>query len=238
MSHTIAVCDDEKTMLSQLSDYLKQIETETGDELKIFLYSSAEEVLEYMDRNTQLLLLDISMGEMTGMDCAKKLRSEGYAGSIIFITSMEEYAKRGYKVHAFDFISKPVTYPELKNSLLECFAEQDKDKAPVLPVETSKGVRILNINDIIYAEVYQHRTSFSLEGGKTVDSLVQLSEIEEKLSGQGFFRCHRSYLVNMRHVSHITATELTMSNGFAVLLSKYRSKEFMIAYARFMRVHL
>ena len=81
MVHTIAVCDDERSMLSQLSDYLKQIEGETGDELKISLFSSAEDVLRQMDRKTQILLLDISMKRMTGMDCAERLRGEGFSGS-------------------------------------------------------------------------------------------------------------------------------------------------------------
>jgi len=237
MGHTIAVCDDERSMLSQLSDYLKQIEWETGDEFKISLFSSAEDILRRMDRNTQILLLDISMKRMTGMDCAEKLRSEGFSGSIIFITSMGEYAQKGYKVHAFDFLTKPVTYTELKSTLLECFAIQDKDTEPLLPVETSTGTKILHINDIIYAEVYQHRTSFTLAGGETVESLVQLNEIEEKLSGQGFFRCHRSFLVSMRHITHIGSAELTMSNGTVVPLSKYRVKDFMLAYAKSMKVN-
>ena len=237
MVHTIAVCDDERSMLSQLSDYLKQIEGETGDELKISLFSSAEDVLRQMDRKTQILLLDISMKRMTGMDCAERLRGEGFSGSIIFITSMGEYAQKGYKVHAFDFLTKPVTYTELKSTLLECFAIQNKDTEPLLPVETSTGTKIIRINDIIYAEVYQHRTSFVLTGGETAESPVQLNEIEEKLSGQGFFRCHRSFLVNMRHITHISNTELTMSDGSVVLLSKYRVKDFMLAYAKTMKVN-
>ena len=76
-----------------------------------------------------------------------------------------------------------------------------------------------------------------LTGGETAESPVQLNEIEEKLSGQGFFRCHRSFLVNMRHITHISNTELTMSDGSVVLLSKYRVKDFMLAYAKTMKVN-
>ena len=238
MIRKLAVCDDEKTMIRQLAVYLGQIQDETTDSFEVSYYSSAEELVAHLDRSTEVLLLDISMGGMTGMEGAKRLRSGGFSGDIIFITSMEQYAIEGYSVHAFGFITKPVVFDELKDTLLKCLKKRDSQRRSVIAVETAAGTEILNINDIIYAEVYQHSTSFVIRRGRQLVSAMQLNELESKLGTQGFFRCHRSYLVNMRHISKISQTELTLSDGSTVPLSRHRNKEFLAQYTRFMGVLL
>ena len=238
MAKHVAVCDDEKNMLRQISAYMDQWQKETGNALEPFFFSSAEALLKNMDRKTDLVLLDISMGGMTGMDCAKTLRAEGFSGEFAFITSMEDYALEGYKVHAFAFLTKPLEYDEFRQMLDEFTAKQKEKRQAVLPVETADGTRILKIRNILYAEVFRRETSFALLDGSRTESIVQLSVIEEELSKYGFFRCHRSYLVNMRHIENITGTELTMADGTKIPLSKHRAKEFMSAYARFMKVDL
>lgn len=238
MTKRIAVCDDEKNMLRQISSYLDQWQKETGNTLEPFFFSSAEALLKGMDRKTDLVLLDISMGTMNGMDCAKSLRAEGFSGDFVFITSMENYALEGYKVHAFAFLTKPLDYGEFRDMLDEFTLKQKEKRLAVLPVDTPEGTRILKIRNIVYAEVFKRETSFLLLDGSRIESVIQLSVIEEELSKYGFFRCHRSYLVNMRHVENIAGTELTMAGGTRIPLSKHRAKEFMSAYARFMKVNL
>lgn len=238
MLRQIAVCDDEKAMLRQLSLYLEQIQKESGDQYEIYYYSSAEELLAHMPRQVQVILLDISMGDLSGMDCARLLRKEGVEAEIFFVTSMTEYALGGYEIHAFAFLEKPVTYSELKRNLSECFSRIDKKRRSVLPIISQNGTELLPVEDILYAEVYQHETSFSLRSGRKITSILQLSEVESRLSKQGFFRCHRSYLVNMQAVSRINPSGLTLTDGSVIPVSKYRYKEFLSAYSLFMGVRL
>lgn len=233
MRRKIAVCDDEKSMLRQLSQYLAQIQEETGDCYDLFYCASAEELLAHMPGDIQVILLDISMGGMTGMDCARALRARGCEANILFITSMTEYALEGYEVHAFAFLPKPVTYAELKERLTGCFARADRDKRPILRVDTADGLELLPIEDILYAEVYQHETSFALPG-RRVTGTLQLSQAEERLAPHGFFRCHRSYLVNMARIACIGADTLTMPDGAAVPVSKHRRRAFLDAFASYM----
>lgn len=238
MVRRLAVCDDEKNMLSQISAYLDRIGRETGDRYEPFFFTSGEELLSHMDRETELVLLDISMGALTGLDCARELRRGGYEGEIIFITSMDNYALEAYGVHAFSFLTKPLIYDELKRELTACFAKKDRQRRAVLPVETDAGTEILPTEEILFAEVYQHETSFAMADGRRVVSPVQLAWVEEKLAGQGFFRCHRSYLVNMRRIERIAGTDLTVKGGSVIPLSKHRSKAFLAAYTRCMGVEL
>ena len=233
MSRKIAVCDDEKAMLRQLSQYLAQIQDETGESYDLFYYASAEELLAHMPRDVQAILLDISMGDMTGMECAKALRAQGCEAAILFITSMTQYALEGYEVHAFAFLPKPLVYAELKARLTDCFARADRSKRAILPLETAGGVELLPIEDILYAEVYQHETSFVLPGRKVTGTL-QLSQAEARLAPHGFFRCHRSYLVNMARIGRIDPDALTMPDGAVIPISKHRRRAFLDAFANYM----
>lgn len=233
MRRKIAVCDDEKAMLRQLSQYLAQIQEETGEHFDLFYYASAEELLAHIPGDIQAILLDISMGQMTGMNCARVLRERGCVADILFITSMTEYAIEGYEVRASAFLPKPVTYAELKGRLTDCFARTDRDKRAILPVDTAGGVELLPIDDILYAEVYQHETSFALPGRK-VASILQLAQAEERLAPHGFFRCHRSYLVNMAQIARIGPDTLTMPDGAVIPISKHRRKAFLDTFANYM----
>lgn len=233
MRRKIAVCDDEKVMLRQISQYLSQIQAETGDRYDLFYYASAEELLSHLPEGVQVILMDISMGEMTGMECARALRARGVESAIIFITSMTQYALEGYDVHAFAFLAKPLVYTELKDRLVDCFARLDQTQEVILPVETAKGMELLPIRDILYAEVFQHETSFTLLNKKTAGT-IQLSQVEDRLAAHGFFRCHRSYLVNMAQVKRIGQESVTMPDGAVIPISKHRRRAFLDAFSSYM----
>ena len=233
MRRKIAVCDDEKAMLRQLSLYLDQIQEETGERYDLFYYTSAEELLDHLPIDVHVILLDISMGDMSGMECAKILRGRGCEAAVFFITSMTEYALEGYEVHAFAFLPKPLIYSELKERLADCFSWMDRKRKAVLPVETAGGMELLPIEEILYAEVYQHELSFVL-CGRVVTGTLQLSQVAERLEPHGFFRCHRSYLVNMVQIRRIDPDVITMQNGTTVPISKHRRKAFLDAFSNYM----
>ena len=233
MLYKIAVCDDERTMLHQLSSYLTRMQEETGAQYDIFYFTSAEELLASMPANVQVILLDIAMGNMTGMECAKTLRAKDCKADIVFITNMTEYALEGYDVHAFAFIPKPVVYTEFKQKLTACFAHARHESKAIFPVDTAGGKELLPIDEIIFAEVYQHETSFVLSD-RSVTGAIPLSEAEKLLMTYGFFRCHRCYIVNMANIRRIDQDKLTMNNGKVIPVSKHRRKNFLDAFANFM----
>lgn len=233
MRRKIAVCDDEKPMLRQLSQYLEQIQAETGEHYDLFYYASAEDLLAHMPQDVQAILLDISMGGMTGMECARALRARGCEAAVLFITSMTQYALEGYEVHAFAFLPKPLVYTELKERLTDCFARMDREKRAILPVDAGGGTELLPIDDILYVEVYQHETSFVLPGRKVTGTL-QLAQAEARLIPHGFFRCHRSYLVNMAQIRRIDSDVLNMPDGTDVPISKHRRRAFLDAFSSYM----
>lgn len=237
MARKIVVCDDEQGMTRQISAYLDQIARETGDEFQVFYFSSGEELVQYLPEDTQVLLLDIQMGEMSGMNAARLLREKGLEKlDILFITSRMDFALEGYEVHAFAFLEKPLQYAALRRNLVELFARRDREKAaPVLTVAVGTALRTLPLSELLYAEVLLHDTSF-VTASETIVSKIPLSEVEKKTAGQSFFRCHKSYLINLRHIRRIDYAAVTMDNGDVVPLSKYKRKELLETYAKFLGV--
>lgn len=234
----IAVCDDEQDTARQISAYLKQFGQETGDELQVFYYASAEELLQFMPDDVQILLLDISMGQLSGMQAARQLRARGQEELfILFITSMTEYAMEGYDVHAFAFLPKPVQYAALRRYLLEVFSRLDREEDATFLLEDGTSHCALRLSELIYIEVYQHDTCFHLAGG-TRTVRVAISAVERQLAGRGFFRCHKSYLVNLRHVARMEQDALLLSDGSRIPLSRYRRKELLAAWNRCVGVKL
>lgn len=237
MIRRIAVCDDEQEILKQLSLYLGQIQKELSDDFEIFYYTSAAELTAMMPRDIQIVLLDIGMSPMTGMEAARKLRAEGLDFTLIFITSMVEYALEGYDVHAFAFLSKPVLYPALYHQLTEAFQRIDKEQSlkTVMVIDTGNGKETIDLSALVFAEVYQHETSFVFEHGRKT-SIMPLAEVEKQTARHGFFRCHKSYVVNFKKISRIDFSTVTVTTGEAVPISKYRRKAFLDAYSSFMGV--
>ena len=237
MKKKIAVCDDSSVVLRQTAGYFEQLQKDLPYEICPAYYSSGEEVLSCLADDTDLLLMDISMDGIDGIECSKVLRERGMKLPIIFITSMKEYALAGYAVHAFGFLTKPVTYAQFSSIIKEVFAQTEPAKPKKLLVNTETGVSIIDPDELIYAEVYQHETSFVLNDGRIVGN-VQLGAVEQMLQPQGFFRCHKSYLISFRHVCFIGRDCLTMAGGDIVPLSKHRRKAFLDAYSAYMGVHL
>lgn len=238
MRYRIAICDDELSILRQISEYLKQIEAEIGDQYDLFFYASGDDLLLHMPRNVHLLFLDIGMQGTSGMDAAKRLREEGSNALIFFITSMVDYALQGYSVHAFSFLSKPILFSEFRRHFLDALNQTEREHSEVIALDTLTGKEILLLSNIFYVEVFQHECVFSTASTQ-YKTVTQLSDVEKRLTiSKGFFRCHRSYLVNMKRIQRIDALSVTMGNGAVIPLSKYRRKDFLDSYSYYMGVRL
>lgn len=132
--YCIAICEDEKKERIQLKENLKRILAEDMknkievENIIIEEFESAEELLKSDLSQIDIFLMDIMMGEMNGMDAAKKIREMNIDSEIIFITGNIEFVRDGYKVNAYRYLLKPVEIEELRESIISCFAELGKKK--------------------------------------------------------------------------------------------------------------
>ena len=185
-------------------------------------------------RKEDILLLDIRMDEISGMEVAKKLREEDNDVLIIFITSETQYSLEGYRVHAFGFLPKPISYPVFRNVMNEALAYLKKKKGNLLSVKCLSGIISIKSRDILYFSVYGHEVSIFLKGNRSERCALTLSECEKEFSSFDFFRCHNSYLVNLENISSIRQSTILLKNNEEIPLSRHRRKELLQRFTRYM----
>lgn len=217
----IAVCDDSLEELSRISSLMEDYRREQDGSVTYEAFHSALELLETMKiRQFDLLLLDILMPGLSGMDAAKEIRLSNQEIPIIFLTSSREYAVESYRVGAEDYIIKPARKDEIFPSLDRQLARFTQEEG-FLTLKTGSGIVKLLFSQIVYVEVTNRTLLFVLVNGEVREAYGYLSEYEEKLlSAPHFFKPHRSYLINLRQVTELDKNGLATTVGKTVPVSR------------------
>ena len=169
----------------------------------------------------------------SGIDTAKELRQSDNAVKIIFLTSSPEFALDSYEVKAQGYLLKPVTYEKVKEILDECSHSFDEEPKNIV-LKTAFGYQKLYFHDIEYAEAQNKRVVFFLRTGKTVEAAQPLHSLEDRITeNDGFFKCHRSYLVYLPNVDHFSMTEIITKTGRSIPIARGYGKSFKEAYFTF-----
>lgn len=215
----IAVCDDEKAETEALSEVLRSWAVYGKHSVRLSVFDSAEAFLfaYEADKTIDILLLDIQMKGLDGVSLAKKLRSDGSRTQIIFITGYPDFIAEGYEVSALHYLMKPVDEQKLREVLKKAASRLSERRASIL-LTADGGSRRVFVDVIRCIEVLNHELTVDTGDGlfHTRMSLAQLlSELDNT-----FFRCHRSYIVGVRHVSRVSKTEVLLDDGKSIPLSR------------------
>lgn len=215
----IAICDDKRAEITYLTKLVRKWAAAQGVSVHILDYESAESFLfAYEDNKTvDVLLLDIQMKEMDGVELARLIRRDNDSVQIIFITGYPDYIAEGYEVSALHYLMKPVNENKLFEVLNKAVSRLQKAPRMIIFPKTGGDIKI-KADDIIYAEVLQHTISLYLVNGKE-EFQMRISDME-KLLGNGFFKCHRSYIVSMRYVRRVTKAAMVLETGGEIPLSR------------------
>ncbi len=193
-------------------------------------YTSGKKLIEEYQK-ADIILMDIELEETSGMEAAMQIREKDENVIIIFCTKMAQFAVKGYEVDALDFIVKPFSYESLAYRLNRAMKRLDSLPKSIL-VKTKQGVVSIELNDLLYIDVYGHNLGYHLLD-TTVYAWGSLSKLEADLRPQGLLRCSNSVLVNRKHISVIHGKEITLSNGETIEISRQRHKAFLEALAEF-----
>lgn len=231
----IAVCDDSIEELSRISSLLEDYRRERDGSVTYEAFHSALELLETMrSKQFDMLLLDILMPGLSGMDAAKEIRSSDGEIPIIFLTSSSEYAVESYRVGAEDYIIKPArkdeVFPSLDKQLTRLAQEED-----YLAIKTGSGIVKLLFSQIVYVEVTNRTLQFMLVNGEVREAYGYLSDYEEKLlSDPHFCKPHRSYLINIRQVTELNKNGLATTVDKTVPVARDAFAKVKAAYMKFL----
>ena len=172
-----------------------------------------------------IVLMDIEMPHMNGMETARKLREKGDEAQLIFITNMAQYAIRGYDVNALGFIVKPVEYFNFCIQIAKAVDRVISSQNDFIAL-TRRDLSIkLYVKDIRYVEVLRHRIIYHTVNGN-IELTGSMKEAEEVLSPYSFVRCNSNWLVNLRHVSSVRKNTVSVGDD-ELMLSRNRKQEFL-----------
>ena len=222
-----AIVEDSAADRALMAKYLRRYEREKGLRFELTEFQDGEDLVTDYTADYDLILLDIRMTFMDGMQAARRVREMDEDVVILFITVVPQYAIEGYKVRAADYILKPFSWQDFSDSLdraLRLARPQGRDTVTI----ALKGGRMkLEADSICYVEAQDHLLVYNtLNGSYTAKGTMK--EAEKQLGADRFFRCNRCYLVNLSHVEVYQGSDIHV-NGDVIQVSRRRKKSFMDA---------
>lgn len=230
---SIAVVDDEKVFSDRLCHFIEQYGRETGAETAVTCFHDGIDITEDFKSKWDIIFLDIQMKHLDGLAAAKRIRACDSDVIIIFVTTMAQYAINGYEVDAFDYILKPLEYPQFVLRMKKAVkaAEKKKTHAYVYLKRYSDMVKV-STDEILHIEVNGHTLIYTTTDG-TFERRAKISDAEAELSGLPFSRCSLSYLVNLKRIDRVSKDSVFIS-GNELPISRNRKKEFLQAFTDYL----
>lgn len=229
----VAVCDDEVLECCNMARKIKNILEEMKVPCIIRQFQSGRELLRAVE-SFDIIFLDIMMRDLDGLKTAQIFRRKAFDKILIFVSSSREYVFEAYDVEAFQYLLKPVDGRKLGRVLQKAVRKTERRSQEFIIVSRERQKRKLFLDDIYYFEI-RGRT-VDVHGAEGVFTYYeQIGELENKLRDKGFFRCHKSYLINLKHVDLYNRQEAILENGESVVIAKRRYDEFAQAVLEVMR---
>ena len=179
-----------------------------------------------------IVFMDIQMDRLDGLESSRIMRKINGEACLIFVTNMAQYAIRGYEVDALDFIVKPATGEAIAYVLDKAVQRLGNSGNTAFFLKTAEGTVSLSSNDIRYVEVFDHNLVYHTTRG-VYHVRGKISDVSGKLNQRHFVLCNRSFVVNLRYVSNITADSLTIDDT-QISISKSRRRELMQRFSSFL----
>ena len=223
---TIAICDDEEIFGKQIEKVIWHSAEKFDEKIQVLIFTSGEELLEYMSRNTvDLLFLDIELGEMTGIQVSYQIRKEdcNEQTQLVYITGKEGYERELFDFQPLNFISKPLNEEKIE----ECI-----DMAYRRLINGERKFHFVSHYENRFIPI-KHIISFETEGKEIIINLVKkkekfrssMNQVENQVKGNGFFRISQSVIVNVNYIKQFDGDKIVMKDGKIYYVSRSRLKK-------------
>lgn len=234
----IAICDDEQFYREKIQRLLEDYLKEHDLSYEIHLFLSGKAFLRECGNSVRydIVFMDINMEEMDGIQTAMQMRAFHSDTYLVLITAFINYVLEGYKVNAVRYIMKDTldaAIPECMDAILQ------KMRVTRVNFSFMEGERRLYADNLLYVESQRHKLIFYYMEEQTHKDMFRyhiygkLDEMEQKLSGYGFLRIHKSYLANMKHIRRISNYTALLDTGEELPIPRLRFqavKEEFVAY--------
>lgn len=229
-----AICEDVPQMAEELSHQLAgYLQERRAADYTLHRFSSGCALLEN-GGSFDVIFLDIQMQRPDGMQTARLLRQRGDRSLIIFVTVLAELVFDAFQVEAFDYLLKPLDSAHFRRTMDRALLLLEQRAAGALVIRRGSGCELLPFAEILYCEVLGRKVYLHLQDGMLTSYNDRLINLERRVDGR-FFKCHRSYLVNLDHIRGCQAGQVMLPRGEAIPVSRLRERELTEALLRRMQ---
>lgn len=231
---TFAICDDEPLMARELAGHLAgYMKEKSMTDYSVSSFSNGCALLE-SSGSFDVIFLDIQMEQPNGMETARLLRQRGVHSLLIFVTVLKECVFDSFQVEAFDYLLKPLDSARFCRTMDRILRSLEKRTAEDIVIQRGTGCEVVLLSDIVYCEVLGRKIYLHKNDRTVSDYYDKLEDLEQRVDGR-FFKCHRSYLVNLDYVRGCQDGQVLLSQGERIPASRLRERELTQALLRYMK---
>ena len=219
-----AICDDEPAMARELAGYLaRYLEEHEVTAYSVSSFSSGRALLEAAD-GFDVIFLDIQMEEPDGMQTARLLRGQGDHSLLIFVTVLKELVFDAFQVEAYDYLTKPLDAVRFARTMNRALRTLEQRATASIVIQQGSGCEVVPLSDVVYCEVLGRKVYLHKKDGTVTGYYDRLEQLERRVDRR-FFRCHRSYLVNLDYVRGCQTGQVLLSQGERIPVSRLRERD-------------
>lgn len=218
--YLITICDDEQIEVNKVAKMLDDYKVKRSGgsyaepDLVVECFVNVTQLLSRIreeDYAPNLILMDIYMQGMTGIEAARALREMENESKIVFLTSSREHALDAFRVNATQYLTKPVSEEELFALLDSLLTQKADEQRKYVVLQADKKICRVAVQDIVYCEAQKKNQNIYLADGTQLRLRMSMAGLEELLSGfSEIVRAGNSYIINLRHIESLNGQELRM----------------------------
>lgn len=229
----ILICDDNKDIVVQEEFVIEEAMSAIKKHGNIQTFTSAQECLETVKKNPKaygVIFLDIEMPYISGLELGKKIKEINPIIQVVFVTSFEKYSLSAYEVHPFHYIVKPLRVEKVKEILLSIIQyekNEGTDNSLKIRVEINRDIILIPAKSIQFIEKEKNICNIITES-REYQAYTSLNDLEEqiaKLNIKELYRCHQSFVVNLKYVQKYEGSKFVLENGNIIPISRGRKAE-------------
>ena len=225
----VIICDDNPREQEKYAGLLHQLAKKHGVNLALSTYSDAPSLMfafKEPDFTADLIYMDIHMPGVTGDQAAQQLRDAGYMNDIIFLTVSRDYYEKAFDVGALHYVVKDGNSMEkFENSFVKALTSKQRKEQEYVIYHGGGETRTIPVSSIRYFEIYREIVTVYYGNGSSFQFPGNLSELENDLSANGFFRIHKSYLVALAAIESLVFREITLRDGTKLPVGRQKYAE-------------
>lgn len=223
----IAIVEDSEEDANTIASFCNKYAEEHDKQLSVEKFNNGFDFITKEKLDYDIIMLDIKMPFMNGMQTAQKIRESNENVCIVFITSMQQYAIHGYSVAASDFILKPVKYNVFSFKFERLLSKISKNRERSIVVKTNRATKFIKLSDILYIETQKHKLIYHTLSGD-YETWGSMKDICATINSSEFALCNSGYYVNLRYVEEVNANEVVVM-GRSLPISRLKRKSFIDA---------